>query len=219
MGRDEIAMFSVLAMKSGIYKITNTMNGNCYVGSAVNIAHRWYEHRCDLRGGRHHGKMLQRAFSKYGMEVLSFSKLLLCAPEHLLFYEQRAIDILKPEYNCAKVAGSQLGMKHSPETITKLKERRKHQIRPPCSLETKAKISKANTGKRYVGRLVSAETRAKLSAIRKASPLTPKQMEARRMKGVRSRGVTLTPEHRERARAGVIAWWKKRKLCAGVINQ
>ena len=38
---------------SGIYQITNTVNGRVYVGSAVNISDRWYRHKLHLRNGAH----------------------------------------------------------------------------------------------------------------------------------------------------------------------
>lgn len=38
---------------SGIYLITNTVNGKQYIGSAVNILRRWDEHRCRLNEWSH----------------------------------------------------------------------------------------------------------------------------------------------------------------------
>lgn len=41
-------------MKSGIYKITNLVNGKLYIGSAVKIQRRWIEHRAQLIAGKRH---------------------------------------------------------------------------------------------------------------------------------------------------------------------
>lgn len=37
---------------SGIYEITNLINGKRYVGSAVNMYRRWYAHRWHLEAKR-----------------------------------------------------------------------------------------------------------------------------------------------------------------------
>jgi hypothetical protein len=42
----------------------------------------------------------------------------------LISREQYYIDLLNPEYNICKVAGSRLGCKHSPETLLKYKSRK-----------------------------------------------------------------------------------------------
>ena len=57
---------------SGIYKITNNVNGKFYIGSSQNISRRWYDHKRELRIQKHHNKYLQRAWNKYGEENFSF---------------------------------------------------------------------------------------------------------------------------------------------------
>lgn len=99
-------------MPSGIYTIT-APSGSQYVGSAVNLAARWRQHRHELNRGRHFNRGLQRAYKKYGLERLQFEPLLVCRREDLIYFEQRAIDRLKPRYNACQVAGSQLGRNHT----------------------------------------------------------------------------------------------------------
>ena len=108
------------AMQTGIYEIRNAANGNRYVGSAVNFATRWSVHRVQLRRGTHHSPHLQASWNKHGEGAFEFRKLLVCKKSDLLMYEQRAIDVLSPAFNVAKVAGSCLGVKRSPETKAKL---------------------------------------------------------------------------------------------------
>ena len=59
--------------------------------------------------------------------------------------EQKWINKLKPEYNVLKIARSSLGLKHSIETINKLKEQFKKENHPKygtkASVETKEAIS------------------------------------------------------------------------------
>ena len=97
---------------SGVYKITSP-SGKFYIGSAVNIRTRWKTHRKQLRGGIHHSVVLQRASEKHGLDNLIFQVLLVCEPCNLLMYEQRAMDVLKPQYNVSPTAGSKLGVKPS----------------------------------------------------------------------------------------------------------
>ena len=70
-------------------------------------------------------------FNKYDEQNFEFKIQLVCAPENLLFYEQRAIDILKPEYNILKVAGSRLGAKFSESTKAKWSAIRKGVVQTP----------------------------------------------------------------------------------------
>lgn len=51
---------------SGIYKITNSVNGKVYIGSTVDLKRRKRVHFRDLRVGQHYNTHLQRAYNKYG---------------------------------------------------------------------------------------------------------------------------------------------------------
>lgn len=53
----------------GIYKITNTLTNAVYIGQAVVIKHRWYNHDRSLKKGDHRNCYLQRAYNKYGKEA------------------------------------------------------------------------------------------------------------------------------------------------------
>lgn len=109
-------------MQTGIYEIVNTVNGKRYVGSAKRFSVRWSEHRRDLSASRHHSSILQKAWVKYGSEAFEFRKLLVCKADDLLFYEQRALDALNPEYNIARTAGSTLGVGLSAQHKSKISE-------------------------------------------------------------------------------------------------
>jgi group I intron endonuclease len=137
-------------MKSGIYTITSP-SGKQYVGSAIRPSRRWEQHKKQLRSGKHGNINLMRAALKYGIENLRFEVLLVCSPENLLMYEQRAIDILKPAYNIAPIAGSSLGIKRS--------------------AEFKARVSRGGKGRK-----VSAETRAKIGAKHRGKKLSPEHI-------------------------------------------
>ena len=71
-----------------IYEIKNTDNGHCYIGSTVNPKSRWTAHRTNLRGGRHHSFVLQRAWNKYGESKFQFNILLRCDKSNMIEYEK-----------------------------------------------------------------------------------------------------------------------------------
>jgi hypothetical protein len=76
---------------SGIYQIACVPTGKIYVGSAVNMKKRWYEHRRALRKGCHRNPYLQNAWAKYGEANFEFSILELAPVEHLTQAEQEWI--------------------------------------------------------------------------------------------------------------------------------
>lgn len=127
---------------SGIYQIQSLCKPErAYVGSSVNIAHRWKEHLRDLNSGKHHSAKLQRHFDKYGMSDLMFIVSETCTPELLIIKEQTYFSPL-PYFNCCPTAGSNLGFKHSEETKKKQSEAHRN-----ISDETRMKMSIAHKGK------------------------------------------------------------------------
>jgi group I intron endonuclease len=76
----------------GVYRITNTATGKVYIGSSATVSRRIYLHKWDLERGKHHSPLMQRAWSKYGSAAFTFEKVLVCAEQDLLLYEQILID-------------------------------------------------------------------------------------------------------------------------------
>ena len=161
-------------MNSGIYQIINIVNGNTYIGSAVDFNVRWKNHIKLLRKGNHHSIHLQRAWNIYGESSFKFQILFTCIKEELLSYEQYFINKESPAYNICRNAGSTLGVKlsdntklkmsiagigrqFSAETREKLKEKRAKQI---FSKESRIKMSTSQSR-----RVHSTATKEKLSAI------------------------------------------------------
>ena len=188
----------------GIYAIQNTVNAKRYVGSAVNLRKRWNNHRSYLRKNKHENQHLQSAWNKYGEAAFLFEVIEYVADASLLIVaEQDWIDTCSPEYNICRVAGSHLGMKHSPETLAKLSAAslgRKH------TPETRAKMSAGLLGNtRNLGKKRSPATRAKISAAnlgKKRSPETlVKISAAKKGKSTWNKGKNLTPEHRAKLSA------------------
>ena len=132
---------------SGVYIITNTVNGNRYIGSSVDIHRRWVTHLRELRKGTHGNQILQRAWDKYGESSFEFSILLLCSETDTLLNEQQCLDTFHPEYNiCISVTASMLGRTMSEEHKRKIGDANKGRV---MSDEQKLKLSEAHKGKKW----------------------------------------------------------------------
>jgi group I intron endonuclease len=171
-----------LKLHTGIYMILNIENGRYYIGSAMRFNKRWKEHLRGLENNRHHSKFMQRDWNKCGAEFFKFIKLVICEAKDLIAIEQKCMDSMKPVYNSAPTAGSQLGFKFSDESKLKMSEaakRTRNFTGHKHSEETRAKISSTKTGVKMgpyskercaklsesqKGRVISPEHRAKISA-------------------------------------------------------
>lgn len=199
---------------TGIYTIVNLVNGKAYVGSAVNFSARWGQHRWSLNRGTHVNKHLQSAWNKFGQGAFVFSPALYCDKEHLVLWEQIAIDGFGPNklYNLSPTAGSPLGRKHSSETRAKMSAVKKGKKFTP---EHCSNISAARKGKRFAPehranlsaakskprKPLSTAHRAKLSAIRmgnKHNLGSRRSVETRRKMSLSQKGRTFSLEHRAR---------------------
>jgi len=175
---------------TGIYEIRNITNGRIYIGSAVNISKRWRDHLRQLESNNHHSKFMNRCWNKHGKESFVFRVLENCCKEHLINREQHYIDILKPEYNTAQKAGSQLGYKHSKETRKKMSESRPKDFSPMTgkhhTKETRAMISATKTGVK-MGKY-SEERRLKTAQAMRESKNALTDNEVRLIRDMKRRG-------------------------------
>ncbi len=64
---------------TGIYKITNIITGECYIGQAADTASRWSEHaKCGLGIDTPAGNKLYKAMQEYGLQSFSWELLEKC---------------------------------------------------------------------------------------------------------------------------------------------
>lgn len=135
-------------MKSGIYKITNTINGKVYIGQSININKRFKTHLSDLKYNRHHNIYLQKSFNKYGPEAFEFKVIKFCPIEKLDDLEKKYIF----EYNSInEVFGYNLvdgGHKYRFFTDDVRKRMGLKRKGKKLSDEHKKNISKGNKGKK-----------------------------------------------------------------------
>ncbi len=110
----------------GIYKITNKINNNCYIGLSVDIKRRWKAHqqRYKVSSNKEYEKVLYKAFRKYGIDNFRFEVLEECNIESLKEREKYWIkyyDSYHHGYNCTEGGediGSMPGEKHPNHKIT-----------------------------------------------------------------------------------------------------
>lgn len=106
-------------LKSGVYRWNNLITNKSYVGSSVSLGRRFrdYYSLTSIEKKLSRGSSaIHRALIKYGYSNFSLDILEYCDLSVLIAKEQYYIDILNPEYNILKIAGSKLGFKHSEAT-------------------------------------------------------------------------------------------------------
>lgn len=99
---------------SGIYKWLNNINDKCYVGSSIYLYKRlskYYSINFLAEEVSTGSSTIYKALLKYGHSNFRLDILEYCDKEFLIKREQYYINLLKPEYNILKVAGSRLGYK------------------------------------------------------------------------------------------------------------
>lgn len=143
--------------KSGVYRWKNKINQNSYIGSSVNLSVRLKAYY--LKNQLINNMLINKALIKYGHSNFSLEILEYCDPAIAVSREQYYLDLIKPEYNILKIAGSLIGFKHSEEAKNLMASLRKGKVH---SNETKAKIGAASLGRKH-----SQETLDKISTANK----------------------------------------------------
>ena len=90
---------------SGIYKITNKITGDFYIGSSKNVKRRWGEHKKPSTWKRYSNNQLYKDMQKYGLDKFEFEIIAEVESEKLKEAEQQFIETLKPAYNSNRANG------------------------------------------------------------------------------------------------------------------
>lgn len=175
----------------GIYKIRNTINGNFYIGSSVNVESRIFKHLSFLRRGDHPNAHLQSAFTTYGESAFEFELIEQSSQDQLLTREQFCLDILKPSYNICQVAGNTLGYVHTDVA--------------------KAKMSVCNKGnQRNLGKKHSEQTKrliGELASQRRHSDEAKAKIAKGAIGNKSNTGRTLHPDHVDKIAEASLRTW------------
>ena len=83
----------------GVYKITNTVTGDFYVGSSKDVKKKWIHHICKCIWNRCQNNPMYLDMQKYGLDNFDFQMLAEVEIDRLKETEQQFIEKLKPTYN------------------------------------------------------------------------------------------------------------------------
>lgn len=187
-------------MNTGVYTITNIIDGKIYVGGTINSFKKRKEaHFRQLKNNEHSNKHLQNAWNKYGAENFIFEVLEETIKEYAYSQEQYWINMLdvcnnkygynidsvpiyikgyiKSKESVKKTADKIRGRKATDTTKQKMSESQKKRnanitVYSEKCINTARKMGIANKG-----RIVSEETRQKISIkskeARKKNPASP----------------------------------------------
>ena len=82
---------------AGVYKITNNITGEFYIGSSCDIKQRWANHKCLSTHKQYPNSKLYKDMAQYGLNNFTFEVLEEAAD--IKEREQYWIEHLKPSYN------------------------------------------------------------------------------------------------------------------------
>ena len=155
--------------KSGIYKWTNKLTNDIYIGQSIDLAKRFIKYFNLSYLKNRETLVISRALIKYGYSNFSLEILEYCDIANLTEREQYYFDKLNPRYNTLKLAGSSLGHKATEETKAKISKSLKGiYIKEKSALfgrthteETKALMSlkKSKENNPLFGKIHSEETK------------------------------------------------------------
>ena len=89
----------------GVYKITNTVTGDFYIGSSKNVKLRWMQHKRLSVWNRHKNNPMYLDMQRYGVDKFIFQILAEVEESLLKEKEQYFIETLKPTYNSNRANG------------------------------------------------------------------------------------------------------------------
>ena len=98
METDKTQVYKENSGKSGIYRITNKVNGKQYIGSAKNLKAR-FAHYFSKKSIMHDNMPICKALLKYGQSLFTIEILEYCEPDIRFERETDYLSLLKPEYN------------------------------------------------------------------------------------------------------------------------
>ena len=89
----------------GIYKITNTITKDFYIGSSKDVKKRWSSHKWPSTWEKHPNNPMYLDMQKYGTDSFELQILAEVESEQLKEKEQQFIEKLKPTYNSNRANG------------------------------------------------------------------------------------------------------------------
>ena len=88
-----------------VYKITNTVTGDFYIGSSKDVKQRWAHHKIPSRWNECPNNPMYQDMQKYGLDKFEFQVIAEVEVDKLKETEQEFIETLKPTYNSIRANG------------------------------------------------------------------------------------------------------------------
>ena len=129
---------------SAVYKITNTVTGDCYIGSSNDVKIRWKEHKCPSIWKNHPNNQLYKDMQEYGKDKFVFEILEEVEADSLKVIEQQFIETLKPTYNDRNANGWDIERQKESQ-----KKYQKSNKGKEAQKKAQKKYQKSNKGKEY----------------------------------------------------------------------
>ena len=126
----------------GIYKITNTITGDFYIGSSKDINRRWADHKKPSSLKKHPNNPMYLDMRKYGVDKFVFEILAEVEENFLKETEQQFIERLNPTYNSNRANGLDIERRKKAQ-----KEYEKSDKRKKYKKEYQKEYQKSNKGK------------------------------------------------------------------------
>lgn len=206
-------------MTTGVYKITNLVNGKVYIGASKNIEKRWSAHRNGYTS-------ITEDLQTLGLKNFKFEVLLECPEDMLAQWERDMIclydsDDSEKGYNSPKdrpyslkLSETLKGRSLSEETKRKMSEAHKGR---PFSDDAKHKLSEAHRGRpsKRKGITLSEEHKRKISESRKGHMTSDearrKMSEAHKGKPAWNKDKSHSEETKRKISEARRLYWQKKK--------
>ena len=117
---------------SAVYKITNTVTGDFYIGSSKNIKSRWKDHKKPSVWNKNPNNPMYQDMMKYSVNKFEFQILAEVESEYLKETEQQFIETLKPTYNNRRANGWDIERYKEYEKTDKRKKAKKEYCSQLC---------------------------------------------------------------------------------------
>ena len=137
---------------SAVYKITNTITGDFYIGSSKNVKQRWACHKCNSTWENYPNSPMYLDMQQYGIDKFEFQVIEEVESDSLKEAEQQFIELLKPTYNSNNAKGLDVERlkkyKKEYRKSDKRKESKKKHDNQLCSYNGET-ITRATLAKRF----------------------------------------------------------------------
>ena len=139
-----------------VYKITNTITGDFYIGSSKNVKSRWRSHKWPSTWNRCPNNPMYQDMQKYGVDKFVFEILAEVEEGSLKETEQKFIETLKPIYNDRNANGIDVDKYKKYQKEYEKTEKRKDSHRKSSKKyrqSNKGKESNRKSNKKYYNQL------------------------------------------------------------------